>query len=89
MLKRISAQEARQRFGEMMDEVRLKGDRYIIERSRRPMVVVIPVEEYATWERVRERLSSKVSQIRDRTRDVPDSVLEKEIEEAVKAAREG
>ena len=87
MLKRISAQEARQRFGELMDEVRLKGDRYIIERGNRPMVAVIPVEEYAAWEKVRERLYKKVSQIRERTQDVDSEALEKEIEEAIEAAR--
>ena len=89
MLKRISAQEARKRFGELMDEVRLKGDRYIVERGNRPMVAVIPVEEYATWEKVRERLYKKVSQIRERTRVVDSEVLDKEIEEAIEAARKG
>lgn len=89
MLKRISAQEARKRFGELMDEVRLKGDRYIVERGNRPMVAVIPVEEYATWEKVRERLYKKVSQIRERTRVVNSEVLDKEIEEAIEAARKG
>ena len=86
MLKRISAQEARQRFGELMDEVRLKGDRYIIARGNRPMVAVIPLEEYATWEKARERLYKKVSQIRERTRVVDSKVLDKEIDEAVEAA---
>jgi prevent-host-death family protein len=89
MLKRISAQEARQRLGELMDEVRLKGDKHIVERGNRPMVAVIPVEEYATWEKVRERLYKKVSQIRERTQDVDSEALGKEIKEAIEAARKG
>ena len=56
MLKKISAQKARQNFGELMDEVRLRGDRYIVNRGAKPLVAVIPVEEYIAWEQARERL---------------------------------
>ncbi len=87
MLKRISAQKARQRFGEMMDEVRLRGDRYIIERGNRPMVAVMPVEEYVAWEKIREKLYEKIRQIRERGQGVEAEVLENEIREAVEAAR--
>ncbi len=60
MLKKISAQKARQNFGEMMDEVRLRGDRYIVNRGDKPLVAVIPVEEYLAWEQARERLYSRI-----------------------------
>jgi len=88
MLKKISAQKARQRFGEMMDEVRLRGDRYIVERGNRPMVAVIPVEEYVTWEKIRERLYEKIRQIRDRNQGIDSEVLKSEIREAVEAAKQ-
>ena len=88
MLKKISAQKARQRFGELMDEVRLRGDRYIVERGNRPMVAVIPVEEYVTWEKIRERLYKKVRQIRERNQEIDSEVLESEIREAVEAAKQ-
>lgn len=88
MLKKISAQKARQRFGEMMDEVRLRGDRYIVERGNRPMVAVIPVEEYVTWEKIRERLYEKIRQIREKNQGVDSEVLESEIKKAVEAARQ-
>ena len=88
MLKKISAQKARQRFGELMDEVRLRGDRYIVERGNRPMVAVIPVEEYVTWEKIRERLYEKVRQIRERNQGIDSEVLESEISEAVEAAKQ-
>jgi prevent-host-death family protein len=88
MLKKISAQKARQRFGEMMDEVRLRGDRYIVERGNRPMVAVIPVEEYVTWEKIRERLYEKIRQIREKNKGVDSEVLESEIKKAVEAARQ-
>jgi len=88
MLKKISAQKARQRFGELMDAVHLRGDRYIVERGNRPMVAVIPVEEYVTWEKIKERLYEKVSQIRERNQDIDSEVLESEIREAVESVKQ-
>ncbi|MBE0431037.1 MAG: type II toxin-antitoxin system Phd/YefM family antitoxin [Dehalococcoidia bacterium] len=87
MLKRISAQKARQRLGELMDEVRIRGDRYLVERGNRPMVAIIPVEEYVTWEKLRTDTRHKIQQVRDRNKDVAPETLEAEIREAVEAAR--
>ena len=88
MLKRISAQKARQRLGEVMDEVRLKGDKYIVERGNRPMVAMIPIEEYDAWEKSRERFYKRVRQIRERNRGVDSEVLEEEIKEGISVARQ-
>jgi prevent-host-death family protein len=88
MLKKISAQKARQRLGELMDEVRISGDKYVVERGNRPMVVVIPLEEYVTWEKIRAGLYKKVKQVRERNRDIESEVLENEIREAIEAAKQ-
>lgn len=85
MLKRISAQKARQNFGELMDEVRLRGDRYIINRGDKPVVAVIPVEEYLAWEQARERLYSRIVQMRQRAHKEESDVLEGEIRRAIAA----
>ena len=85
MLTRISAQKARQHFGELMDEVRLRGDRYIVNRGDKPLVAVIPVEEYLAWEQARERLYSRIVLVRDRTRREEAEALEDEIRQAVAA----
>jgi len=85
MLKKISAQKARQNFGELMDEVRLRGDRYIVNRGEKPLVAVIPVEEYLAWEQARERLYSRIVMVRDRTRREDAEVLEGEIRQAIAA----
>lgn len=85
MLKKISAQKARQSFGELMDEVRLRGDRYIVNRGDRPVVAVIPVEEYLAWEQARERLYSRILEMRERNRMQDAQQLEEEIRQAVAA----
>jgi len=83
MLKKISAQKARQNCGELMDEVRLRGDRYIVNRGDKPLVAVIPVEEYLAWEQARERLYSRIVLMRDRTSREDAQVLESEIRQAI------
>ena len=88
MLKKISAQKARQRFGELMDEVRIRGDKYVVERGNRPMVAIIPVEEYVTWEKIKAGLYEKVKQIREGNRDIESEVLESEIREAIEATKQ-
>jgi prevent-host-death family protein len=87
MLKNISAQKARQNFGELMDEVRLRGDRYIVNRGTKPLVAVIPVEEYIAWEKARERFYQKILQIRKKNQGIESEKLEREIREAVEATR--
>ena len=83
MLKKISAQKARQNFGELMDEVRLRGDRYIVNRGDKPLVAIIPVEEYLAWEQARERLYSRIVQTRARTRRRDAEALEGQIRRAI------
>jgi len=51
MYKRISALKARQNLGQVMNEVALKGDDYIIERAGKPLVAVIPIEKYQSLQR--------------------------------------
>ncbi len=85
MLKKVSAQKARQNFGELMDEVRLRGDRYIVNRGEKPLVAVIPVEEYLAWEQARERLYSRIVELRERNRNEDALQLENEIRQAIAA----
>ncbi len=85
MLKKISAQKARQNFGELMDEVRLRGDRYIVNRGDKPIVAVIPVEEYLAWEQARERLYSRIVLMRSRTSREAHAAIESDIRQAIAA----
>ena len=39
----ISAMEARRRFGEIMNRVALRGERYIVKRAGKPLVNITPV----------------------------------------------
>ena len=55
MAKEITALELRQRFGEIMEEVRYRKEPYIVKRNGRPMIVRLDIEAYQTvQERQRE-----------------------------------
>ena len=50
-VKVISAMEARKRFGEIMNRVALRGERFIIKRAGKPLVSLTPIAEKAKKER--------------------------------------
>ena len=59
MLKKISAIKARQNLGQIMNEVSLKEDEYIIERAGKPLVAIIPVGKYLQMQKEREKANKK------------------------------
>jgi prevent-host-death family protein len=50
----IPAFKARQNFGQLLEAARYRGQRFVVERSGRPMAVVIGIEE---WENIIETLA--------------------------------
>jgi PHD/YefM family antitoxin component YafN of YafNO toxin-antitoxin module len=87
MIRTISAIEARQRFGQMMNEVQLRRDHYIVERDGKAMVAVVPVEEFHAWMRRREEFFELIEETHARNRDVDPELIQKEVAEAVAAVR--
>ena len=87
MIRTISAIEARQRFGQLMNEVQLRHDHYIVERAGKPMVAVVPVEEFQAWMRRREEFFQQIEQTQERNKGVDPELIESEVAEAVAAVR--
>lgn len=82
-MKRISAVEARQRFGSMLDEVKLRGAEYVIERDSRPTAVVVPLETDQQYLEARRLAFDRVEAVRERlAEEIPASDLERRIDEA-------
>ena len=52
--KVIPAFKARQNFGQMLEEARYRGYRFVVERAGKPMAVVVGIEE---WENIVETLA--------------------------------
>lgn len=54
MSQRVSAYQARTKFGEILDAVRYRKEPYIVERNGRPAAVIVDVEAYQALEALRE-----------------------------------
>jgi prevent-host-death family protein len=87
MKRRLSAVEARKRFGEILEGVYYRGDEVVIERAGKPMAVVIPTSRYEAIERSRERLFDLIEKAQERNKDVPYEVIERDVAEAIAEVR--
>lgn len=54
MTRVIPAFQARQRFGQLLDEARYRGHRFVVERAGKPMAVVVGIVE---WQNIVETLA--------------------------------
>lgn len=87
MAKRISAMDLRKRLGEIMNEVSLRDDEYIVERGGKPLVAVIPIWKLKQLEEKREAFWNKVEEFRKQGKKVKRKELDSAIKEAVEAAK--
>jgi prevent-host-death family protein len=91
MQRTVSAQDARQRLGELLESVYYRGDSVIIERAGKPMGVVISPRRFAEIERRREearqRLFAKMDQIHERTKNEDPEEIEEMVLSEIAAYR--
>ena len=87
MYKTISALKARQNLGQVMNEVALKGDDYIIERAGKPLVAVIPIEKYQSLQQEWDEFFESVSAMSANIKEEDDEIVDKLVDEGVCAYR--
>jgi prevent-host-death family protein len=89
MEKTIAAYEARRKFGQLIEEASYRKDNFVVERSGRPMAVIVPIDAYARWKRLaKERVFAMLEEVWRRTENVPGEVLEAEIDQALKTLKQ-
>ena len=87
MLKTISAIKVRQNLGQVMNEIALKDDEYIVERAGKPLVAIIPIEQYQSMKKEREEFFQMLDDIREGMKKADIGVIDREIQEAVQTYR--
>lgn len=87
MLKKVSAIKVRQNLGQVMNEVALKSDEYIVERAGKPLVAIIPIEKYLSMKRERDEFFRMYEALQATAADSNEERIDRDIEEAVKVAR--
>ncbi len=90
MVRTVSAQEARQRLGELLEDAR-RGEETIIERAGKPMGVVISPRRYDQMlqHRVenRERLFAMIDELREQNKDQDPEEIERAVDAAIAEVR--
>jgi prevent-host-death family protein len=87
MVKKLPALKARQNLGQVMNEVALRGDEYIVERAGKPLVAIISMEKYRMFEKDRMFALEAVNDIWDKMKEENSQTIEDTIDKAVKAVR--
>jgi prevent-host-death family protein len=87
MQKKISAMKARQNLGQIMNEVAIRGDDYIIERAGKPLVAIIDMDKYQRLQAEAEEALQAVRSIWSKMAGADPEEVEEIIEEAIQATR--
>ena len=87
MSKKISALKVRQNLGQVMNEVALRGDEYIIERAGKPLVAIIPIEKYRAMQVEVDAFYESLGEMGASIKDENSFAMERLIDEAVRAYR--
>ncbi|MGA3114650.1 MAG: type II toxin-antitoxin system Phd/YefM family antitoxin [Syntrophobacteraceae bacterium] len=87
MIKKISAMKVRQNLGQVMNEVAIRGDDYVVERAGKPLVAIIPLEKYRKLQDDLNAFREEVKIFQQSVKDVDHKELDAAIEEAVLTAK--
>ena len=87
MVKTMGAREARNNFSQLLGQVHFGGQVVIVERFGRPMVAVIPLEDYQQLIAEREARFQILDEIRQRLPDLSVEEVEQDVTEAIAAVR--
>ena len=85
MLKKISALKARQNLGQIMNEVSIRGDDYVIERAGKPLVAIIAMEKYQRLQEDQDAAFQALRNIWQKMEGVEPQEVERAVEEALAA----
>ena len=87
VVKTMGAREARSHFSQLLGQVHFGGQVVIVERYGRPMVAIIPVDDYQQLIAEREARFQVLDEIRRRLPDLPVEEVEEDVAEAIAAVR--
>ena len=86
MAKRIAAVKARQNLGALLDDVKLTGAEYLIERDGKPAAAVVSLAAYQVYQEARSEAFDRVEALRER---LARSAAADELDALIAAAARG
>ncbi len=87
MQKTVTTQGLKSGMGDIVDAVRLRGDRFVINRGGKAVAALVPIHAFRAMERCRERLIELMNEVASRNVDKGDRGIERVIVEEVRAVR--
>jgi prevent-host-death family protein len=83
MLKKISAMKARQNLGNLLNEVSIRGDSYIIERAGKPLAVLVDLEKFQKLQEHQAAALGAVRSIWNKMQGAEAQEIQEAISEAI------
>ena len=88
MLKKISAMKARQNLGQLLNEVSIRGDSYIIERAGKPLAALVDMERFQQLQEDRSVALQALQKVWEKMAGADNQEIGDALEEAEKIAKE-
>lgn len=67
----------------------MKEDEYIVERAGKPLVAIIPIEEYQRMKKEKNEFFQMFEDVQKGVRPAGEKTIDLEIEAAIKSSRKG
>jgi prevent-host-death family protein len=88
MLKKISAMKARQNLGQILNEVSLRGDSFIIERAGKPLAALVDLEQFQQLQEDQNAALEAVKSTWKKLKGVATEEFQAALAEALLSARD-
>ena len=87
MLKKISAMKARQNLGQLLNEVSIRGDSYIIERAGKPLAALVDMKRFQQLQEDQDAALKVLQKFWGKMAGADNQEIGNAIEEALRKAR--
>ena len=87
VVKKISAMKARQNLGQLLNEVSLRKDVYVIERAGKPLAALVDLERFQQLQENRDAALRTVKNLWQKMTGAEAQEIEEAIAEALRSTR--
>lgn len=82
MFQQINASEARNSFSDLVNQAFYNGRSFMVQRLGKSLAVIIGIDEYRRYEKLRKLLFADIDKIAEDNKDIPEKAVKNDIEEA-------
>jgi prevent-host-death family protein len=87
MVRTVNILKMRKNLDQLLKQVDVRGNQYVIEQAGRPMAAVVPVWQLKEWRARRDSFFAKIDAVRRRSRKAKRRVIGREVTEAIEKTR--